>query len=345
MLSMTNIDGEQYGVGFPVDMPVMLCYFEGRELIPVRPDFNDYDHLVNHVSMQMEDNDFQMFKTPVTLTLQGEFEDEELNQVVHGMDNIWAEAGFGGYDDDEEGNEDDNGDEDKENEVGELTLEEVMRIESIDGDYDDEDDDDDDDYDDDSGGMDQEVGGENVASFWNSAPTGRLSAELQGLDDVTIRGKGDMSNVPEDSIVSDEDTKALKRAHHRADRIMEYADDLKLIASFHYRKRNFHLVKLLDPIFIVGKRIEGIKGYYFTLLPDDEAVRVTPQIETLIKSQGNDPKRFAEVGTKGSGDEFRGDSGDAGAAQTIQAADANASVRRSRRKWSKRIKGDKDSHS
>jgi hypothetical protein len=83
MLSMADIGGTQYGVGFPVDMPVMLCYFEGNELIPVRPDFGDYDHLVNHVAMQMDDNDFQLYKTPVALTLQGEFEDEELNQVVH----------------------------------------------------------------------------------------------------------------------------------------------------------------------------------------------------------------------------------------------------------------------
>ena len=349
MLSVANIDGEQYGVGFPVDMPVMLCYFEGSELIPVRPDFTYYDHLVNHVSMQMDDNDFQMYKTPVALTLQGEFEDEELNQVVHGMDDIWADAGFGGYDHDDTGEEDD----DENDEGGELTLEEVMQIESNGGDYDDGFDDDDDDAaddaaaddDNDDGGEDRGATGENVSSFWNSAPTGRLSEELRGLDDVTIRGKGDISNVPADSIVSDEDTKALKRAHRRADRIMEYADDLKLIASFHYRKRNFHLVKLLDPIFIVGKRIDDIKGYYFTLLPDDEAARVAPQIETLITSQGNDPKRFAEVGTEGGGDGFEGGGGGAGAAAAPKAADARTSVRTSRRKWSERNKGRKDSDS
>jgi len=88
MLSVADIEGVQYGVGFPVDMPVMLCYFDGNELIPVRPEYPDYDHLVNHVSMQMDDNDFQLYKTPVALTLQGEFEDEELNQVRRGLSYI-----------------------------------------------------------------------------------------------------------------------------------------------------------------------------------------------------------------------------------------------------------------
>ena len=43
-----------------------------------------------------------------------------------------------------------------------------------------------------------------------------------------------------------QDTKSLKKAHRRADRIIEYAADVSLIASFHYKKKNFHLVKLLE---------------------------------------------------------------------------------------------------
>ena len=81
MLSVGKIEGVQYGVGFPVDMPVMLSYFEGNELIPVRPDYPDFDHLVNHVSNQLDSSDLQLYQTPVVLTLQGEFEDEKLNQV------------------------------------------------------------------------------------------------------------------------------------------------------------------------------------------------------------------------------------------------------------------------
>ena len=62
------------GVGFPVDMPVMLTYFEGNELKPVLADYPDYDHLMNHVAVQLDSNEFQLYRTPVVLTLQGEFE-------------------------------------------------------------------------------------------------------------------------------------------------------------------------------------------------------------------------------------------------------------------------------
>ena len=61
-------------MGFPVDMPVMLTYFEGNELKPVLADYDDYDHLMNHVAVQLDGNEFQLYRTPVVLTLQGEFE-------------------------------------------------------------------------------------------------------------------------------------------------------------------------------------------------------------------------------------------------------------------------------
>ena len=38
----------------------------------------------------------------------------------------------------------------------------------------------------------------------------------------------------------------------------------------------------LQPIFIIGKRISDIKGYYFTLLDEKESVTVTPILETLL---------------------------------------------------------------
>lgn len=67
----SKVEDQQYGIGFPVDMPVMLTYFEGNELLPVKPDYPDYDHLINHVSVQMDFNECQLYKTPVVLTLQG----------------------------------------------------------------------------------------------------------------------------------------------------------------------------------------------------------------------------------------------------------------------------------
>ena len=52
----------------------MLTYFEGNELKPVLADYPDYDHLMNHVAVQLDSNEFQLYRTPVVLTLQGEFE-------------------------------------------------------------------------------------------------------------------------------------------------------------------------------------------------------------------------------------------------------------------------------
>ena len=98
-----------------------------------------------------------------------------------------------------------------------------------------------------------------------------------------------MSNVPTESFVTEEDTKSLRKAHRRADRIIEYAADVALIASFHHKKKNYHLVKLLEPIFIIGKRINDIKGYYFTLLNDQEGEKIVPILEDLLAKKRMEP--------------------------------------------------------
>ena len=72
---------------------------------------------------------------------------------------------------------------------------------------------------------------------------------------------------------------------------MSYASDIKLIATFHYKKRNYHLVKLLDPIFVVGRRIHDIKGFYFSLLDEEESAAVTPKLEKLLAERNEDDKR------------------------------------------------------
>eukprot|EP01041_Mallomonas_annulata_P005818 gene5818-11738_t len=234
MTSMCKINGSQYGVGFPVDMPVMLSFFEGNELMPVRPDYPDFDHLVNHVSVQMDYNDFQLYKTPVVLTLQGEFEDEFMNEILPTLKHKRKTNS----------NEDD-------------------EVEDGDGDNELEDDDE-----------------------------GKMDEKFKNMPDYTIfrPENPDVSDIPADAFVTDEDSKGLRKAHRRADRIMEYATDVALIASFHYKKKNFHLVKLLEPIFIIGKRIEDIKGYYFTLLDDNEGDKIAPIIENLVLNKAKEIK-------------------------------------------------------
>ena len=159
MLSMGLVNGVQYGVGFPVDMPVMLTYFDGKDMCDLRPvlsDYPDYDHLMNHVAVQLDSNEFQLYRTPVVLTLQGEFEDDEFNEVIPGQ-RIGGGGKGDGEEDDEEDEEDDylEGDEEEEEDDGEegeeISVAELVAMEGIDDDieesYDDEDEEDDEDDD------------------------------------------------------------------------------------------------------------------------------------------------------------------------------------------------------
>lgn len=183
---------------------------------------------------------------------------------------------------------------------------------------------------------------QNIGSFWSSSPAGRMDTKYSNRPDFEIvrNANPDMSDVPSDAIVTDEDTAALRKAHRRADRIMEYAADVSLIASFHYKKRNFHLVKLLEPIFIIGKRIDDIKGflltlltspilgfyssflkgYYFTLLDDEEGSRVVPILEDLLSKRNDANPRVSSITSD----------------KKEQITASNKKVAGSRRRWSNR---------
>ena len=283
MLALGEIGGEQYGVGFPIDMPVSLTYFEGTELKPVKEDYPDFDHLVNHVSVQLENNDLFLYKTPVVLTLQGEFEEDDMNEVYtptkrrNGraeLEEYRSSTRFEGTGVDSDAEDDDEGDDDSEAE--EVSIADIIELEGLDNEDQYDDDEDDDEFPEDEGEeQEEEEEEENLKSFWNSSPAGK-NDQMSSVPDLSIYRpeKPDLSDIPADAIVTDDDTKGLRRAHKKADRIIQYADDIKLIASFHYKKKNFHLVKLLEPMFLVGKRIMDIKGYYFTLLNDEDSAKV-----------------------------------------------------------------------
>eukprot|EP01039_Chlorochromonas_danica_P001285 gene1285-1403_t len=295
MISIGSLNGTQYGVGFPVDMPVMLTYFEDGELKPVRPDHPKYDHLLDHVTMQLDDNDLQLYRTPVVLTLQGEFEDEKFNQLYLGDDS-----------DDEEEEEEEEEEEDWEP----PTLQDLLDREK----YFDEQDDEEDSYDEeeDEGDDDGDVAsdednddysdeeGENAESdrdFWNSSPAGKIDEKYANLEDFQLYSptEADLSDVPSDAIVTEEDTRSLHRAHRKADRILTYAEDVKLMATFHYCKKNYHLVRLLEPIFVIGRRLNDIKGFYFSLLDEQESEQIRPALEDLIVKdiQERKPERLS----------------------------------------------------
>jgi hypothetical protein len=265
MLALGEIDNNQYGVGFPIDMPVTLTYFEGNELKPVKEDFPDYDHLINHVSVQLENNDLYLYQTPVVLTLQGEFEDENMNEIYtptnpqNSQHNLSKRKIYGELEefrnlestlDDDYNDNNQNDDHDDNDDDHEISIEEIIAMEGLDKDDEFDDDEDDEDFPEDSGDTIDESDQnkeESNRSFWNSSPSGK-NDEQSSIPDISIyRPKTpDLRDVPEDAFVTEEDTKSLRRAHRKADKIIKYAADVKLIASFHYKKNNFHLVKLLE---------------------------------------------------------------------------------------------------
>lgn len=285
-------------------MPVMLVYFEGNTLLPVDRSWDDFEHLVQHVSNQFDANEIQLFNTPICLTLQGEFEDEDMHEVLP----------LGSDEDDDEVA----GDRFDGHEREEATIEEIMALEGMnsedfydDLDYMDEGRNDDEDDQNDQNGSQYECNdqvacddAEDNGSFLNSSPAGELNTHFASIPDVNLfrPEKPDLSRIDQNAIVTDEDTKSLERAHKKADRLMSYAEDVKLIGSFHYAKKNYHLVKLLEPIVIVGQRIMDIKGYYFSLLDEEQTKCVTPEIERLLLSrpqQRRDPDMDVIYGDEG----------------------------------------------
>lgn len=286
MHCLGTIKGVQYGIGYPVDTPVLLTSLSEneQELIPVTQTFQDYDNLLNHVASQMDSNDLQFYKTPVVLTLQGYFEDE---------------------DEDEDESEDEDKDDNEDDDTGGYIDE---GDEELDDNINDE--------------TDAEDSGE---SFWSSSPAGKLSESFSAMPDYTlIRSEGlPDPAIPTDPqfLVTEEDTISMKSAHRKADRITREASDVSLIASFHYQKRNVHLVRLLEPIFVVGRRIEGVKGYYFSLLTNEETAQTTPALEKLIFETSQSQARATES--------------EIAASNPRESAELSSNRLRSRRRWRK----------
>lgn len=57
-------------------------------------------------------------------------------------------------------------------------------------------------------------------------------------------------------------------------------------------------MKLLEPIFIIGRRIDDIKGYYFTLLDSEESARITPILEELMIKRASEKSSKASKPTR-----------------------------------------------
>eukprot|EP00638_Chattonella_subsalsa_P002222 CAMPEP_0117757846 /NCGR_PEP_ID=MMETSP0947-20121206/14992_1 /TAXON_ID=44440 /ORGANISM="Chattonella subsalsa, Strain CCMP2191" /LENGTH=284 /DNA_ID=CAMNT_0005577853 /DNA_START=13 /DNA_END=867 /DNA_ORIENTATION=+ len=76
-----TIDGVKYGVAFPRDWAVSIATEnEDGILDPIDPDDEIMDDLYPWLAEYLKKDDIELFRTPVTLTLQGEFLEDELSE-------------------------------------------------------------------------------------------------------------------------------------------------------------------------------------------------------------------------------------------------------------------------
>jgi len=78
--SVITIKKSQYTIGVPCDYCVALCYFEGENLIPVELNddlMNDIFPIAENIVSEEFDEELVLQRTPQTLTLVGELEDDE----------------------------------------------------------------------------------------------------------------------------------------------------------------------------------------------------------------------------------------------------------------------------
>jgi hypothetical protein len=81
LLHTARVNASEYALGAPVDMPVALCYFAGNEIKQVERSSKIFPALFERVQAELDENELVLFDTPVVMTLQGEFEDESLNNI------------------------------------------------------------------------------------------------------------------------------------------------------------------------------------------------------------------------------------------------------------------------
>lgn len=247
LIAMASMDGVQYGVGFPLDMPVAIAYFNGSELTFVtEQSFPKYDALLEYIDEQLDDNDISLLQTPVVLTVAGEFDEDDVSVPYLPRETVTS---LGGPSAVNNSGSDVDGDD-------EVTFEDVVAYEddvlaeegdallptddSVDCD-------------------DLGINDGNVNSQRN-----KDSSILHAADVAVIPVQSPETAVPlsVEPAVDDEDVKSLLRAHKRADRILEYAADVKLMGSFQFERQNFHLLQLLEVSDVPTQCDLCLKGGY-----------------------------------------------------------------------------------
>jgi hypothetical protein len=85
--SIAILDGEEYTIGVPCDYSVALCYFEDGDLVPVELDdklMDDIFPIAENIVAEEFGEELVLQRTPQTLTLVGELEEDEEDEDEEG---------------------------------------------------------------------------------------------------------------------------------------------------------------------------------------------------------------------------------------------------------------------
>jgi hypothetical protein len=90
--------------------------------------------------------------------------------------------------------------------------------------------------------------------------------------------------ITEDQDIEDDPIQLYER-HRLADHLLSEASDVQMLSSVSYRNRVFHIVILLEPIRLIGRRETlSTGGNFFELLSDEQSKIITPQLENSLNS-------------------------------------------------------------
>jgi hypothetical protein len=224
MLATTVIDNVEYGVGIPVNHPVELVFFENMQVKSVTQDDPHYIDLLEYISCQLEPNDASLHPSPVFTTMSGNFgidEDEESASE--------EEEQFSDHEEEEE-------DEETEVELQDIVQEEIENEPEYEDNSEEEDEEEEE---------EEEFENENGDDY-NNDENETESRHYNSNDNPNDKLVSDDPSLPPESKMTAEDFHSLKRESKLADRIFQYAADVKYLGTFQYLKRNYHLLKLLE---------------------------------------------------------------------------------------------------
>jgi len=240
LIKCYHVEDRIYGIGKPVDSKVVIVNLIDDDFVPIQTSNPDFREAFDHIQSQMEDYDIEILNTRVVMTCRGEFDDDSNKIFLPPIPD------------------------------GEYSLTELYEIEESlekNGTYSEyyrnEEDEDNDDENDDTNDDESDV--ETLEDF-TSDDIKWISENCSGISELSI---GDPSS---EYYVTEEDEKSLQRWHRVADRYFSEVDNATLIGSYHFKKKNYHLVKIMDPIIVVG--LYSAKDQQFSLLSDVESSKV-----------------------------------------------------------------------